>query len=140
MRVVLDTNVWVSGLAYPEGPPGRIVDAVRTGRVRALASWSLAGEIVEVLRRPAIRELGITEGNVVEVLLLIAPMLPEVESTVPIRDPDDAPVLASALESGADAIVTGDHDLLDDAGLITLLAEKGIAVESPAAFLRRLGV
>ena len=139
MRVVLDTNVWVSGLAFPEGPPGRIVDAVRTGRIRALASWSLAEEIVDVLQRPAIRDLGITGEIVVEVLLLIAPCLPGVESSVPVRDPGDSRVVASALESGAEVIVTGDRDLLDDRPLRALLAEKGIEVLAPAVFLRRLG-
>lgn len=139
MRAVLDTNVWVSGLAFPAGPPGRILHAVRTGRVRAIASWSLVEEIVDVLHRPAIRDLGITQETVVEVLLLLAPFLPEVEFSLPVRDPKDARVVASALDGGAEVIVTGDGDLLDDAPLRSLLAEKGIAVESPAEFLRRLG-
>lgn len=138
MRVVLDTNVWVSGLAFPDGPPGRIVEAVRTKELRALASWALAEEIVDVLGRPAMRELGIQSRMIIEVLFLLAPVLPDVESPVPDRDPGDARVVSSALASAADAIVTGDDDLLHDAPLRALLAEKGIEVLTPAEALARL--
>ena len=138
MRVVLDTNVWVSGLAFPDGPPGRIVEAVRTGELRALASWALAEEVVDVLGRPAMRELGISSRMIIDVLFLLAPVLPDVESPVPDRDPGDAHVVSSALASAADAIVTGDDDILDDAPLRALLAEKGIEVLTPAELLGRL--
>lgn len=138
MRVVLDTNVWVSGLAFPDGPPGQIVEAVRVGELRALASWALAEEIVDVLGRPAMRELGVTSRMVIETLFLLAPLLPDVEAPFPDRDPGDARVVSSALASAADAMVTGDRDLLDDATLRALLAEKGIEVLTPAEILARL--
>ena len=114
------------------------MDAVHARRLRALASWSLAEEIIDVLQRPAVRELGISQEMVTEVLLLLAPVLPDVESPVPSRDPEDARVVSSALASGAAAIVTGDRDLLDDAPLRALLAERGIEVLTPAELLGRL--
>jgi len=138
VRVVLDTNVWVSGLAFPEGPPGRIVDAVRTGELRAFASWALAEEIVDVLGRPSIRELGITPRMTIETLFLLSPLLPDVDGPVPGRDAGDARVVSSAFASAAHALVTGDGDILDDAPLRALLAEKGIEVLTPAELLRRL--
>jgi putative PIN family toxin of toxin-antitoxin system len=138
VRIVLDTNVWVSGFAFPEGPPGRIVEAVRTGEVRAHASWALAEEIVDVLGRPSIRELGITPRMTIEALFLLSPLLPDVEGPVPGRDAGDARVVSSAIASAADFLVTGDKDLLDDAPLRALLAEKGIEVLTPAELLRRL--
>jgi len=51
MRVVLDTNVVVAGIAYPAGPPGRIVAAWRNGVVDVVVSpWTLA-ECERVLPR-----------------------------------------------------------------------------------------
>ena len=51
MRVVLDTNVIVAGMAYPAGPPGRIVAAWRSGALQVvLSAWILA-ECERVLPR-----------------------------------------------------------------------------------------
>src|SRR6266568_2719190 len=64
LRVVVDTNVWVSGLMLPDGAPGRVLDAARRGFFTPLASWDLAEEIVDVLRRPRLRRYRITEDNI----------------------------------------------------------------------------
>ena len=138
MRVVVDTNVWVSSLIVPSGAPGRVIEEVRRGRVKALASWRLAEEIVEVLRRPKVRRYLVGEPDVVEILHLLAPLLPDIEMETPVRDPDDLVVVASAFASAADAIVTGDSDLLDDGALRALLLEKGIEILTPPELLSRL--
>jgi predicted nucleic acid-binding protein len=57
---------------------------------------------------------------------------------VPIRDPDDAPVVAAALAGGANAIVTGDADLLSDDVLLGWLAEREVDVLSPAELIERM--
>jgi putative PIN family toxin of toxin-antitoxin system len=51
-----------------------------------------------------------------------------------LRDPDDAHVLACAVSAGADAMVTGDKDLLD------LESFEGIPIIDPAEALKRLGL
>ena len=51
-----------------------------------------------------------------------------------LRDPDDVAVLACALSAGADAIVTGDKDLL------TIGSFQGIPIIDTAGALRRLGL
>ncbi len=124
--------MWVSGLITPGGPPGRVLEAVRDGRIHAVASWELAEEIVEVLRRPAIRRYGVTEGDTEAVLAVLGPLLPDVDVAVELRDPDDAPVIAAALAGRAPVIVTGDRDLLDDANVVGWLAERGIVAMTPA--------
>jgi len=73
-----------------------------------------------------------------EVLVLLAPLLPAVDVDVPIRDPDDAPVVASALAGGVEAIVRGDARLLDDPRLKAWLGRRDIEVISPAELLERL--
>jgi putative PIN family toxin of toxin-antitoxin system len=129
--------VWVSGLILPDSPPGRVLEAVRRGRVEAVASWELVEEIVEVLGRPRLRRYGITETDAEDVLILLAPFLPSVEIDVPIRDPDDAPVVAAALQGNAEAIVSGDSDLFQD-DLVAWLVGRGIEVLRPTAVLERL--
>ena len=113
--------------------------AVRERRVEAVASWDLAREIADVLRRPKARRAGISERDIVDVLILLARFLPDVEIDLALRDPNDAPVVAAAVVGRADAIVTGDRGLLDDADLRAWLRERSIEVLAPAELLERLG-
>jgi predicted nucleic acid-binding protein len=73
-----------------------------------------------------------------DVLVLLAPQLPSVEVDVALRDPDDAPVVASALSGAAEAIVTGDAHLVEDPDLRAWLAARGLDVLLPGELLRRL--
>ena len=115
-----------------------MLDAIRAGKIEAIASWQLAEEIAEVLRRPRLRRYGIEEADVRDVLFLLARSLPSVEMTIQVRDPDDAPVVEAAVTGRAEAIVTGDKDLLSDPDLRTWLAARGIQVLTPAALLASL--
>ncbi len=72
-------------------------------------------------------------------LVLLAPLLPSIEVRLSLRDPDDAPVVGSAIAGRADAIVTGDRGLLDDEDLQTWLAERGVELLTVADLLERLG-
>jgi putative PIN family toxin of toxin-antitoxin system len=138
LRVVVDTNVWVSGLILPDSPPGQVLQAVRDRRLDPVASWALAEEVAEVLRRPRIRKYGITQQDVEDVLFLLAPFLPSIEIQVPVRDRGDVPVIAAAIHGNARLIVTGDQDLLADRELATWLADRGIEVRTPADLLAHL--
>ena len=51
MKIVLDTNVLISGLINPLGHPGRIVDLMRTGDLQAVIDDRILNEYVDVLRR-----------------------------------------------------------------------------------------
>jgi putative PIN family toxin of toxin-antitoxin system len=115
-----------------------VLDAVRRGDLEPIMSWELARELADVLRRPEIRRYGVTEGDVDDVLAVLGPLLPDVDVSVEIRDPDDAAVVGAAVAGAAEAIVTGDRDLLDDAGLRSWLAAHGIVVLTPAEALDRL--
>src|SRR3989304_4376818 len=119
------TNVWVSGLISPLGPPGRILRAVRDGLIEAVASWDLAGGVGEGLRGPELARYGIAEQDVREVLVLLAPLLPDVDVDVEPRDPEAVPVIAAAVAGAVDALVTGDRGLVADTSLTARLEARG---------------
>ncbi len=51
VRVVLDTNVLLSGLAYPTSPPGRLIQAWRSGSIEVVLSTFILEELRRVLPR-----------------------------------------------------------------------------------------
>jgi putative PIN family toxin of toxin-antitoxin system len=55
VRVVVDTNVFVSGLINPRGAPGAIVDAVIEGRITPVFSSETLAELQDVLARPRLQ-------------------------------------------------------------------------------------
>lgn len=138
LRVVIDTNIWVSGLILPSSTAGSVLEAVRLRRLVPVMSWAMARELVDVLRRPSIRCYGITEGDIQDVLVVVGPLLPDVDIAVEIRDPDDRPVIAAAISGHAEAIATGDRDILDDPALREWLLDRGVTVRSAAELLTRL--
>ena len=70
---LIDTNVWVSALLNPSGPPARLKDAWLEGQFEVVIALPILDEIGEVLRRPRIkRKYGIREEETVRYLRLIA--------------------------------------------------------------------
>lgn len=138
MRAVIDTNVWVSALIRPTGAPGAVLRAAAARRFVPLANWPLADELVRTLTSRRLRRYR-PGPQVRQVLALLGSLLPDVTFKVDLRDPDDVAVVHAAIASNADAIVSGDRDLLDDAALRAWLADRGTEVLTPAEFLARLG-
>lgn len=102
-------------------------------------TWPLAEELVEVLRRPRLAAYGIDEAAVQAVLAFLEPALPSVDVDVVLRDPEDGIVVAAAVAAEADAIVTGDADLLDAPDLLEWLHDRGIEVLTRADVVAVLG-
>lgn len=137
LRVVVDTNVWVSGSIIPNSVPGRVLRLVRERRIEPVASWELVEEIARVLRSSKLRRYRLTQADVADVLALLSPFLPTVEFPASLRDPKDLMVVAAATGGGAEAIVTGDRDLLDDTALRRQLSDRGIAILTAKELLGR---
>ena len=131
---MLDTNVLVSGLAYPESVPGRIVAAWRQGSLDVVLSRYILDELARVLPRLN-RRLGWQANDIADLLdiLAVAADLVEPRPLAPdaARDAADIPILGTLLASQADYLVTGDKDLL-------ALADR-YPILSPAEFWRRHG-
>ncbi len=115
-----------------------MLNAVRARRIELVGSWDLAREFTEAVRRPKLARYEIQDRDVEDVIFIIGTSLPHVEIDVTLRDPDDAMVVAAAVFGRADAIVTGDADLLDDEALASWLAERRIDVLTPAELVQRL--
>lgn len=133
LRVVLDTNVLLSGIAYPASVPGKIMSAWRHGSVDVLLSAYVLDELRRVLPRLAHRH-GLTLAEIedlVDALSIQAEVIEPLPCAEPdLRDVDDLPVLGTllaALEtSGVDYLITGDKDLL-------VMAER-YPIVTPAKF------
>jgi uncharacterized protein len=123
MRVVLDTNILVSGLAGPGSTPGRIVSAWREAeRFELVVSEPLILELRRVVTYSKVQALfaksGFTEKDLWEFIDLICLKAITVDvsgvalETVP-KDPKDVSVMATLIASEAEWLVTGDkRDLL----------------------------
>jgi putative PIN family toxin of toxin-antitoxin system len=135
VEVVIDVNVLVSAALSGTGGSAQLIEALRGGRLTALASDKLITELGDVLRRDRFRRylsLDEVEEYVTEIGGLCRPAddLDEVPEVV--RDPDDDYLVALAVGSGADAIVSGDLDLREATGL-------PVEVLTPREALSRLG-
>ena len=133
LRVVLDTNVLVSGLAYPGSIPGKIIGIWRQGGVEVVLSRFILDEMRRVL--PRLRRVKLSEGEIRDLLdsfVFLADVVePDERREEGLRDDADQQVLATLRVSGADYLITGDKDLLE-------LAEK-YPIVTPAIFWERHG-
>lgn len=115
IRIVLDTNVLLSGIAYPGSIPGKIVSAWRGGSLDVVLSQYILDELQRVLPRLNHR-LGWSNMEIrdfVDSLALLADLVDPVQTAEPfLRDQADQPVLGTFLAANANYLVTGDKDLL----------------------------
>ena len=131
-RAVLDTNVFVSGLINPKGPPAAILRALRAKRFTLVSSPPINAEIIAVLDRPRIRDrygLGELIFDVSFILWEVAELVidpPEVKVS---SDPDDDKFLAAAVGGRADYLVSGDVG-----DLLCLQKYKGTTIVSAREF------
>jgi putative PIN family toxin of toxin-antitoxin system len=137
MRLVLDTNVVMSGLLW-RGTPHRLLQTIRNQhpRLQLYSSSVLLEELTDVIARPAFSErLNAIRKSVREVLadyIEIVELVEPIETPRVVRDPDDDHVLACALAAQTELIVSGDKDLLD------LGQYQGIPIVNAADALLRL--
>jgi putative PIN family toxin of toxin-antitoxin system len=135
LRVVLDTNVIVSALLFSRGQASWLRPAWQDGRLRPLVGKATATELLRVLQYPKFR---LTEAEREDLLADVLPFCETVTiddppSHIPsCRDPHDRKFLELALAGGADALVTGDADLL------ALAPEFAIPIVTPAQIKERL--
>jgi uncharacterized protein len=141
VRVVFDTNVFVSAFIQPKSPPGQLLARlIQDDGFELVLSACILDEIRRALRYPKVRKrIRLDDDDLdlrVTMLGILSTMVAASSDAVSgvSRDPDDDAILAAAAEGCADYIVTGDQDLL------AIGDYQGIRIVTPRAFLQRLNL
>jgi uncharacterized protein len=132
-RAVPDTNVFVSALISPKGPPAAILRAFRSKQFVLVSSPPINEEIIAVLNRPRIRDryrLGDRIFDVSFILWELAEVVVDFPEVKVCSDPDDDKFLATAVAGRANYLVTGDV-----ADLLRLRSYKDVTIVSPREFV-----
>ncbi len=130
MRVILDTNVFISGVFFG-GQPGKILAAWRDGKVRLVLSAEILEEYIEVLRRLEKLYPPVEVKPVIELILAGSEIITVLPLEKPVcSDPDDDKFIACAMASKARVVVSGDKHLLVMDGIY------GLEILTPSVFYK----
>jgi putative PIN family toxin of toxin-antitoxin system len=132
MRVVLDTNVLVRAAADEEGLAGRLLQEISAEPHVLVTSPYILSEVARVLAYPRLQarwrlsekmvgEFVGSVGGIAEIVLTTAP------DRIVAADPDDDPIVQTAVLGGVDVLCTRDGHLLDRA-VVEYCAGQGIQV------------
>jgi len=129
VRVVLDTNVLLSGIFFG-GPPGKIVEAWRNGKVQLVLTRDILEEYREAGEDLVSCHQSIDLGPLLGLLLVHAEIVIGAPLSEPVcDDPDDDKFLACAIAARVTCIVSGDRHLLKVSGY------RGIEIVRPRTFV-----
>jgi len=132
LKVVLDTNVIVSGLNFQTSNPAKILIMVASGEIANFISRPIINETRRILAEKFFWTLEEVESAEVWLNSFSKSVNPESHISVIADDPDNR-ILECAIESQADFIISGDHHLTD------LENYQGIQIVDPGAFLELIG-
>jgi putative PIN family toxin of toxin-antitoxin system len=130
-RIVVDTNVFVSRVLASDSIPARALQIVENHHI-LLTSYAIMEELAEVLLRPKFAAY-ITNDQAAGFLARlsnISEFISIIQTIAACRDPRDDKFLDVAVGGDAHSIITGDADLL------ALHPFRGIAILTPADFIR----
>ena len=129
MRIVLDTNVLVSGLLTPFGSSGEIVRMVFSGELILCIDARILSEYKEVLNRPKFKFDKDKIATLIDFIMQYGQVVSSSPLKRPLPDPDDEPFLEVAVAGNAKTLITGNKVHSPDA------SQDGIEVLSPSEFI-----
>lgn len=129
MRIVLDTNVLLSGLLSPSGPPGNIVRLITTGAVRVCYDARILVEYRQVLLRPAFPFTEFQVDSLLDQLEADGDLVAALPLVERLPDLEDEVFLEVALSGDAQFLVTGNLKHYPEQN------RQGVRVVSPKEFL-----
>ena len=130
MRIVLDTNVLISALAFPGSKPDQILYRIRRGETELFISPFILSELDRVLRekfRFTKKEADVQVNAIRAIAHLITPTE---RITVMTANDDDNRILECVAAAQAEFLVTGDKE-----HLLPLGSYRGTKIVTPAQFL-----
>ena len=131
MRVVLDTNVLVSGIFFA-GLPGAILDAWADGRFELLVTPAILDEYLRTCDRLGARHPTLEHRSILATITGHGTLVPDAPATDPITpDPADDKFILCAHDYGG-MVVSGDQHLLGVDGW------NEVRVLNPREFLAHL--
>ena len=130
MRVVVDTNVFISAALKEKTPPETAVHLAAASHL-LLKSTITEGELFVTLRRPRLAPLIPPDFlDWLHELMEAAELVKITERIAACRDPKDDKFLELAVSGHADVLITGDSDLL------ALNPFRGVPIITPADFVQ----
>ena len=112
MKIVVDTNVVISGIFFG-GNPRKIVESIVDGKIEAIATKEIIEEYMEIVEYMIEKKQGKLNQSILSPLYSSMKMI-DAETPVDVcRDPDDNKFIECAVDAKALYIVSGDKDLLD---------------------------
>ncbi|MEI8189916.1 MAG: putative toxin-antitoxin system toxin component, PIN family [candidate division NC10 bacterium] len=130
MRIVLDTNVLLSALAFPGSKPDQVLHRVRRGEVNLFLSPFILTELERVLREKFRVSKRQTDDRITTIRRMATMVEPVERIALVVAKDDDNRILECALAARADSLVTGDTK-----HLLPLRSIGTTQILTPAAFL-----
>ena len=135
MKIVLDTNVWLSGIFW-EGEASKILEKAEKKDIQIIISENILSEIIKVLNRESkfqkyILNLRLSIEDLLRTILSISDLI-ETKSKLDIvkADPKDNIILEAALAGKSEYIISYDNHLLN------IIEFRGIKIIHPSEFLK----
>lgn len=129
IKVVLDTNIYISGILFA-GKPRDVLDLAIKGKIHVFISPDILSELRDVLSR---KKFGFSPERVdiiiTEIESITTMVNPAKKYSIVSHDSDDNIIIDCAMESRVEYIITGDNDLL------CLNKYKSITIINPALFI-----
>jgi putative PIN family toxin of toxin-antitoxin system len=129
MKIVLDTNVLVSGLLTPFGPSGKIVQMLFAGELLLHIDARILSEYQDVLNRPKFKFNQDHIGLLLDFIKQYGQFVSSSPLPSPLPDPDDEPFLEVAISGKVKALITGNSVHYPNS------LREGINIVSPAEFI-----
>lgn len=134
MRIVLDTNVLISALAFPGSKPDQLLYRIRRGEAELFLSPFILSELDRVLRKKFRLNKREVDARVDAIRSITQIIEPTERVTVVTAVDDDNRILECALAAQAEFLVTGDRE-----HLLPLGSFRNTRIVTPAEFLDLLG-
>jgi putative PIN family toxin of toxin-antitoxin system len=130
MRMVLDTNVLISALAFPGSKPDQVLQRIRQGEVTLFLSAFILAELERILRDKFRFTTRQTDERVAVIRRMATLVEPTERIALVVAKDDDNRILECAVAARADYLVTGDKE-----HLLPLRSIGATQIVTPAAFL-----